>query len=318
MLNVDCVSKKYKHPDIVALTQVTLSVEKGEVVGLLGPNGAGKTTLVKIINGLVLPEAGNVSINGSPIRRASDVAPLIGSVFDSERHLYWGLTVQQNLLYFAQLKGANPRDLTDRLRRLAEVLRLEDLWKRRVATLSHGQKQRAAIAAALAHNPQLLILDEPTNGLDVENTGILVQAIRALSNQNTAILLSSHNLSFVQEVANRVYFIRQGRTVGPVDVNEATLGNDQSVYTFEVTRKLDAKPLSLAYANLIEWQGDNLLLEVLPGASVSQVIEELRELGYIVARMQRVQHSLHDLYRQILAGSILGGEVDNDEVVSGL
>ncbi|MCG0275333.1 MAG: ABC transporter ATP-binding protein [Thermosediminibacteraceae bacterium] len=245
-------------------------------------------------------------------------ANFLGSVFDTERSLSWGLTVRQNLMYFARLKGATAGEVKAKIEYLEELFDLKDLWDRRVATLSHGQRQRAAIATALAHDPKILILDEPTNGLDVESTIHLSEIIRQLSGKKLSILISSHNLGFIEEVADRVYFMKQGRIVGDVRLEEPENQEEMRYYhiylSYDATHE-DARKLELAGFRVIEISGSMLKVEV-QSMPASRILEVMSENGLIVRSFLPVKRNLMELYRRAVLQNIPPGEVDRNESAS--
>ena len=311
-LEIVDVSHSFKAPAARALSHVSFAVGPGEIVALLGPNGAGKTTLVKIVNGLILPDNGRFFVDGvdgvSNVRR---VAERTGTLFDNQRCLYFGLTVKQNVYYFGQLKGASKASISATLREFADQLDLKELLNRRVATLSHGQRQRAGIAAALAHHPRILVLDEPTNGLDVDNTVALGTIIKSLASTGIAILLSSHNLNLVQEVANRVSFIQGGSVIGEYTMSEA-LQLGAQVYKLKINPGPSARPESIETrylgCRIVDWSAPHLVIDLRSQVSLDQVIQKLLSSGYDVAAVEHLGADLHDVYREVVRGSAQGGE----------
>lgn len=317
MLRICNITKEYRKPAIRALSDVSLDIGSGEVVGLLGPNGAGKTTLVKIINNLILPDSGHILIEDRLLKSFREVAGFIGSVFDSERNLYWGLTVRQNLYYFAQLKGIQRTVVSRKMTDLENLLNLRELWNRRVVTLSHGQRQCAAIAAALVHSPRILILDEPTNGLDVENVARLNRIIRELARKQLSIIISSHNLAFIEEVADRVYFITNGKIVGNLKLDGSLNSEGHQFYHLILSDYPSSSQISIiekSGCRLIGRRKNQLEIELLPSVSLSQVIEEITKIGLVITSVDCSQMSLIKLYHQIvLQKSLMEGESVNED-----
>jgi ABC-2 type transport system ATP-binding protein len=187
----------------VAVDNVTFEVRGGEVFGLLGPNGAGKTTTLRMLGGLISPTAGTVAIDGRPFTRATAGALRARIGFLTETPGLWdNLTVEDNLRVYAKLFGVARPDLaTER------VLRLFDLWDRRgdhVALLSKGMKQKLALARALVHEPDVILLDEPTANLDPKTSRTVRELLVDLRRQGRAIVISTHNLGEVERLADRV------------------------------------------------------------------------------------------------------------------
>ncbi len=198
---------------IEALKGVSFEIHKGEIFGLLGPNGAGKTTTVKIVCGLIEPDAGEIVIDGLNLRseRVRCLAK-IGAVLEGSRNIHWRLTPWENLMLF----GAR-RELPGhvRERRAEKLLAFFDLQEKKdvlVGNLSRGMQQKVALACALIGDPQLLLLDEPTLGLDVRSAESLKQRIRQLADEEgKAILLTTHQMELAEELCDRVAIIDEGR-----------------------------------------------------------------------------------------------------------
>jgi ABC-2 type transport system ATP-binding protein len=212
----------------VALDRFSLSIEEGTVVGVLGPNGAGKTTLIEVVAGLVRPVSGTVRWRGAPVTAPfpRDVRARIG-VMTQHVALYDELSVRQNLRFAAQLFGVAQRD-----QRVAEVLELIGLSSRakdRAGALSGGMRRRLALGRALLHNPELLILDEPTLGVDVEARHALWGHVRWLRGTGKTVLLSTNHLDEAQALCDRIVVLRDGRTVTEGDAAELLARTGRSV-----------------------------------------------------------------------------------------
>jgi ABC-2 type transport system ATP-binding protein len=220
---IDEVSKTYPAPrsfvgrakaQVVALTNVSLSVRQGEIFGLIGRNGAGKTTLTKIIATLVQPTTGTVTVNGyDSVREDRQVRRQSGLANAEERSFYWRLTVEENLMFFARLYGLSDREARRRISELLTQLELESSARKRLGQLSTGNKQRMAVARALLNSPPVLLLDEPTRSLDPLAAARMCTLIAALPQGDppVTILLTSHNLTEIEELCQRVAIISGGR-----------------------------------------------------------------------------------------------------------
>lgn len=190
---------------IEALKGVSLELFRGEILTLLGPNGAGKTTLVKVLAGLVEPNGGKVEA------RVKGRRVWMGAVLEGNRNLYWRLTSLENLIYFGTLRGLTPKEARQRGLELLEAVKLSDKAHQTVGTLSRGQQQRAALAAALTHDPSVLFLDEPTLGVDLEAQEAIRSWLLRLKNDGKAILLTTHQLDLAEVVADRVAILLEGQ-----------------------------------------------------------------------------------------------------------
>jgi len=205
-----------------AVQPTNLSLPWGQVLGLLGPNGAGKTTLIKMICGLVTPTRGTIQVGGWDLANDRGRAVLqIGAVLEGSRNVYWPMSAWENLLYFGRLKGLRTAAVKPRAERLLRDL---DLWPRRhepVGSYSRGMQQKVAVAAALITDPPILLLDEPTLGLDVESARTFKDWIAHLAqDENKTILLTTHQLHLAQELAMRIAVIRAGEIIADLPTAE--------------------------------------------------------------------------------------------------
>jgi ABC-2 type transport system ATP-binding protein len=233
---------------IVALDDVDLSVKKGELFGLLGPNGAGKTTLVKILSTIIIPDAGTALVNGHDVlKEPGKVRASIGVVSSGERSLYWRLTARENLEYFARLYKVPDGVARRRISELLSLMGLEDRADELVEKYSSGMRQKLAIARAILHDPEVLLLDEPTLGLDPSFSRSIRVFIREELNrkQGKTILLTTHYMDEADQMCDRVAFINKGRIVA-VDSPEklkAIIGMNEVLKI--VVSNLDEKVLTM-------------------------------------------------------------------------
>jgi ABC-2 type transport system ATP-binding protein len=205
VLDITDVWKSYG--DTIALEDVSMSVSAGEVVALVGPNGAGKSTLFSIVAGLSRPDHGHVTI-GPASRRGTGVgfAP-------QDIALHLTLTVRENLTAFAALENLTARGIRQGMRVVEEALDLTDLMHKPVHTLSGGEQRRVHVAVAVLHRPRLLLLDEPTAGVDVRTRRSILELARRAASAGTAVCYSTHYLAEVEQVADRVTMLDHGRVV---------------------------------------------------------------------------------------------------------
>jgi gliding motility-associated transport system ATP-binding protein len=205
------VSKFYEQ--VTALQGLTLDIRAGEVFGLLGPNGSGKTTFMRLLAGYHLPSAGRLMVAGNDIVRDSlAVRQRIGYVPEAAP-LYRQMRVGEFLAFMARLRGMPERNVKDAVERIVDLLALSDVVDKPTRALSRGYRQRTALAQALIHDPDILILDEPTNGLDPRQIIEMRQLIRSLAGRHT-VLMSSHILSEVEKTCDRVAVLLNGRLLG--------------------------------------------------------------------------------------------------------
>jgi len=218
MLRVSGLRKSYG--EIEALRGVDLEVAAGEIVALLGPNGAGKTTLVSIVAGLRRADAGVVEVGGLDARRRSaEVRRRIG-LAPQDTGIYPVVSVRRNLLLFGELAGLGRAELRRRIDEVAEALDIGELLDRQAGKLSGGQKRRVHTAIALLHRPALLLLDEATTGADVETRGHILELVRQLAAEGSAVLYSTHYLAEVEALGSAVAILDHGQVIARGDVGD--------------------------------------------------------------------------------------------------
>ncbi len=202
------ISKKFA--DKVVLDDVSFQVKKGEIFGLLGPNGAGKTTLIRILNGIFRADSGRVKVSGSEI--SDDSQKSIGYL-PEERGLYKKMKVFEHLLYLARLRGLDKATATQNINYWLDKLSIANRRDSYIHELSKGMAQKIQFIATVVHAPDLLILDEPFSGFDPVNTEVIKKEILALKEAGTTILLSTHNMTSVEELCDSILLLNEGKTI---------------------------------------------------------------------------------------------------------
>lgn len=211
-LVVENLVKTYGNGTVTAVDGVSLQIERGSIVGLLGENGAGKTTFIKSVFGIVSPDEGEIEVAGKPVgRHPTDVYRRAAAVLEGARNVYWRLTVEENLEFFARLGGYSPAEQRDYHEELLEKLDIADKRDAVVNQLSRGMKQKASLATILARRPEVLFLDEPTLGLDVESSVELRAEIRRLVDEHDmTVVVSSHDMDVIEDLCDRVVILSDG------------------------------------------------------------------------------------------------------------
>ncbi len=209
MIRIEALRKHYG--EVRAVDGVSFEAPDGSITGLLGPNGAGKTTTLRILCSLVKPDAGRAEVDGVEVQRdPMGVLRRIGVLPDG-RGLYGRLTAREHIEYFGRLQGVGAAELARRVEALAELLGMEALLDRRVAGFSRGERTKVAIARALVHRPRTVVLDEPTNGLDVMSTRAMREVIRRLRDEGCCVLFSSHIMQEVSALCDHVVVMARGK-----------------------------------------------------------------------------------------------------------
>jgi ABC-2 type transport system ATP-binding protein len=221
MLTVDHISKSFG--DVKAVNDLTFSVKKGEIVGLLGPNGAGKTTTMRIMSGFLSPDSGDVKVDDISVMEDPIKAQSIIGYLPENNPLYKDMLVGELLNFSADLKKMTNSEKKDALDFAVSSVNIEDVYYRVISELSKGYKQRVGIALALLHKPEILIMDEPTEGLDPNQRGEIRQLIKKLSKNHT-IIVSTHVMQEVEAICSRMVIITGGKKVADGSVDELSQG----------------------------------------------------------------------------------------------
>ncbi len=229
MIEIQGLRKSFKTRggDIVAVDGVSFAARDGEITGLLGPNGAGKTTTLRMLYTLTAPDEGRVLVDGlDPGVRPGEVRRRLGVLPDA-RGLYKRLTARENIAYFGRLHGLDEARIRARTERLGAALGMQDFIDRATEGFSQGQRTKTAIARALVHDPRNVVLDEPTNGLDVMTTRALRRFLAELKAEGRCVLFSSHIMQEVAALCDRIVVIAHGRVVaeGTPDEMRAQTGH---------------------------------------------------------------------------------------------
>ncbi len=308
IISISGLSKTYAS-GLSALKRVDLEIRRGEIFALLGPNGAGKTTVINIVCGIVTPSSGTVTVGGHDIVRDFRAARAMIGLVPQELVITPFESVEQTVTFTRGLFGkpANPAVVE-------KVLKDVALWERRkskIVTLSGGMKRRVLIAKALVHEPEVLFLDEPTAGVDVELRQEMWQVGRALRDAGVTIILTTHYIEEAEEMADRIGVIHNGRLI--VVEEKATLmkklGRKQLV--LHLARPLDAVPASLA-AWKLALKTDGTDLEYSFDAheehgDIAELLRKLDELGIAFKDLQTRQSSLEDIFVSLVTERAGGG-----------
>lgn len=292
---------------VTAVDGVSLNVPAGQVFGFLGANGAGKTTTIKMLAGLVRPTSGTAVVNGYDVGRQRGAAVRqIGAVLEGSRNVYWSLTAWQNLLYFGRLKGLRAKQIKPRAERLLREL---GLWERRhgqVGEFSRGMQQKVSIAAALVIDPPVLLLDEPTIGLDVEAARTVRQWVSRLAREEgKTVVLTTHQLGMAEELCDRVAVIRTGTIVADLPTRELLDRYAEDGYDVRVGVAPTAVPQALPIdVKVTTVDGQTSI--VLPTANQNTLRALLSALGgreIPVLSVSRARPSLEEVFVRLMGES---------------
>ena len=211
MIEVNNISKHFGN--IVAVDSVSFKAERGQIFGLLGPNGAGKTTSLRMLYGLFRPTHGQLSVDGIDISQHPLRAQKKMGVLPDGGSLYTRLTARENIAYFAELQGLDKDTIKQKIEYFVDILGMESIIERRTQGFSQGERMKVCLARAIVHDPDYILLDEPTNGLDVLTTRAVRHLLLSLKEQGKCILFSSHLMHEVSNLCDQVGIINHGRVI---------------------------------------------------------------------------------------------------------
>jgi ABC-2 type transport system ATP-binding protein len=308
------LSKTYhlgKGNEVRAVSDVGLGIEAGQVFGFLGPNGAGKTTTLKMVCGLVRPSSGVAWIHGQDVwRHRSAAVSQIGAVLEGERNTHWEVPALDNVLWFGMLRGMSGR----RLRTRAEdLLRQIELWDRRkdlVREFSRGMKQKLSVACALVANPPVLLLDEPTLGLDVQAARTVKAMIKRLAGEEgRTVILTTHEMKLAEELCDRVAIISRGRIVADEPVSELLDLFAQEHYEIVVEGQMqEAMRAGLEGLVLAQRNGHSVLSgPLLDQGHLYRVLDHLRQSRLPLLSVNRADPDLEEVFVRLLDGDAQKG-----------
>ena len=304
LIKIDNVRKTYAGK-FEALKGVNLEIKRGEILALLGPNGAGKTTLINAICGVVVPTSGSISVDGfDVIKDFRKTRSMIGLV-PQELQLEAFEKVFQNVSYTRGLYGkrANP----EIIEKILKDLSLWDKKDNRLRELSGGMKRRALIAKALSHEPQILFLDEPTAGVDINLRRDMWRVVKQLQEKGVTIILTTHYIEEAEAIADRVSVINHGEIILTENKNDLMQKMGQKLLTIELQEKIKSIPDSLKEFNLtITSEGQALCFTYNSQAEttgITTLLQELKNSGLKLKDLKSDQTSLENIFEQLLKES---------------
>jgi ABC-2 type transport system ATP-binding protein len=283
-----------RYGEVVALDDLSFSVREGQMFGFVGPNGAGKTTAMRIVLGVLEPDAGEVRWRGRPVDAQSRQRM---GYMPEERGLYPKMRVRDQLEYFARLHGLSPKDARDSTTYWTERLGVAERSGDRVEQLSLGNQQRVQLAAALVHGPELLVLDEPFSGLDPVGVDVLAEVLAERARGGVPVIFSSHQLDLVERLCEAVAIINRGRLVATGAVAELRSSGRDHRYQIEVAGTTGDWAGGVPGTTVIERRNGRVVLEVERDGDEQRVLDAARAAGRVI-HFSAVEPTLADLFRQ--------------------
>lgn len=298
VLHTRGISKTYPgEPPIEAVRGVDLDIPPGTITALIGPNGAGKSTLAGIVVGLIEPDAGELALGGTVITRPSDRDAFTIGYAPQEEALFPMLTVKENLRLFAELAGSTGADLAADLCRVAEAFLITDLMDRRPTELSGGQRRRAHNAIALLGHPQLVILDEPTAGVDPATRRAILDAVIATAQDGAAVCYSTHYLSEVAELDAHVSVLDHGRVIATGTVAELLAAH--AIGRIEIVFESDIPELALDGFSTEVLDNRLIVMSQTPDADVGGLLLSMGDAVAAIRSLNVVSGDLDDVFAEL-------------------
>jgi ABC-2 type transport system ATP-binding protein len=300
MLELRRLGYRYPHADAPALADVSLAVPKGCVLGLLGPNGAGKTTLISHLSGALAVQSGEILIEGQPLQEVRAKTPTRIAVAPQEHAFYPMLTVAENLSVFAAAGGLAGSRRKQRIETCTQFAQLEQFAAVRAERLSGGLKRRLNLAIALLPEPELMLFDEPTVGVDPQSRAFILDAIKSLAQQGAAVIYASHYMEEIEAIADRVAILDRGHVLREGSLDEL-LSKSAMLLTLAADG-LDAGMLSRF--GTVEQGGVQWRVHLNPGSGPAPVLAALEAEGIEVRHAEFGRHDLEQLFMALTHRSL--------------
>nr|WP_253289344.1 ABC transporter ATP-binding protein [Clostridium sp. MSJ-8] len=299
-VNIVKINKIYKeYDDNVAVDGIDLAVKKGEILGILGPNGAGKSTLISMICGLINKDSGEV-IYEENTKEISKWKENIGIV-PQDFALYWDLTAEENIRFFCSLYGYKGEDLRRRTDKVLEFVGLTDVKDKRASSYSGGMKRRLNIACAIAHSPKLIIMDEPTVGIDPQSRNHVLESVKKLRDDGATIIYTSHYMQEVDDICDRIAIIDKGKIIAEGTSSELkSLITNNKTYYVSLNKKVDGledKLMEISGIQNVTFEDNRYRIETLKSTSfISKIVNLISDMGIDVINISNEEITLEHVF----------------------
>lgn len=308
LLMVNDLTKKFKN--VEAVKSVTFSVQKGEAYGLLGPNGAGKTTTIHMITGLFPPSTGRITIGGIDMIQAPKKAQGLIGIVPQEIALYQNMSARENLKFWGRMYGLSGTLLKERVDEALDMIGLANRAKDKVSTFSGGMKRRVNIAAAILHRPELLIMDEPTVGIDPQSRTHILDTVRRLNREGMTIIYTSHYMEEVEYLCERIGIMDQGHFIAQGTISELreSIG-DRSRIILSFSHEPNRQQVTLLLPDIhdedIQWSEEKLtVFHKKPQEILSEHIQQVTKAGAQIKAVEIVEPNLESVFLHLTGRSL--------------
>ena len=297
MLEIKKISKEYG--DMIAVNDIDLQVNKGEIFGILGPNGAGKSTLIGMICGLIKRTSGEI-IYEEKETKTRKFKENIGIV-PQDFALYWDLTAEENIEFFCSLYGFRGADLKRRVNKVLDFVGLTDVRKKRASEFSGGMKRRLNIGCAIAHSPKLIIMDEPTVGIDPQSRNHILKSVLKLRDEGATVIYTSHYMQEVDDICDRIAIVDKGNVIAEGTSEELkNLIGDKRVFNITVKEKIDNfedKLLEITGIEKVAYSENQYKISTIKNANLlTKIIETTLSLGGEIINVENSEPTLENVF----------------------
>ena len=297
ILEIKKIAKEYG--DMIAVNDIDLKVKKGEIFGILGPNGAGKSTLIGMICGLIKRTSGEIIYEEkeTKIRKFKENIGIVPQDFA----LYWDLTAEENIEFFCSLYGFRGKDLKTRVNNVLDFVGLTDVRNKKASEFSGGMKRRLNIGCAIAHSPKLIIMDEPTVGIDPQSRNHILKSVLKLRDEGATVIYTSHYMQEVDDICDRIAIVDKGNVIAEGTSEELkNLIGDKRVFNITVKEKIDNfedKLLEITGIEKVAYSENQYKISTIKNANLlTKIIETTLSLGGEIINVENSEPTLENVF----------------------
>jgi ABC-2 type transport system ATP-binding protein len=277
-----------------AVDDISFSIAPGSIFGLLGPNGAGKTTLLRMITGIFYPDEGEILFNGRNFDPIKDIQQI--GYMPEERGLYKKMKVGEQVLYLTQLKGLSEKEAKEKIKYWFRKLEITDWWNKKIGDLSKGMSQKVQFIATIAHDPALLILDEPFSGLDPINANLIKDEIFELSKKGKTIIFSTHRMEQVEEICDHIALVNEGKKILDGAVKQIKQDFKQHIFSLKLATDGGLLPVMPEGFTLVEQKEGELIIKLAENKSTNELLENFIQQGFTINSFHEILPSLNEIF----------------------
>ncbi len=292
----------------LAVNDVSFSIEKGSIFGLLGPNGAGKTTLIRMITGIFYPDDGSIHFEGKPFNTMED-SQRIGYM-PEERGLYKKMKIGEQAVYLCRLKGMSGKEATKKVKEWFVKLNMQTWWDKKVEDLSKGMSQKLQFVTTVAHEPSLIILDEPFSGLDPVNANLIKEEIYALAAKGTTIVFSTHRMEQVEEICDHIILMNKGEKI--LDGTIAEVKNHYKENIYKIGATVYPEHLMTHIFDVTNHSKNELCVKLTYDTTPNDVLQYFINQKVAINSFTELMPSLNDIFIKLVNGTSTAREFTNN------